>query len=45
MADLKQAGLVGSVLAAAALAVSSIASWEGKRNDPYRDPIGILTVC
>jgi len=41
----KGAGLVGSVLAAAALAVATIAPWEGKRNDPYRDPIGILTVC
>jgi len=40
-----KAGLVGSVLAAAALAVATIAPWEGKRNDPYRDPIGILTVC
>ncbi len=41
----RKAGLVGSVLAAAALAVASIAAWEGKRNEPYRDPIGILTVC
>lgn len=40
-----RAGLVGSVLAAAALAVATIAPWEGKRNEPYRDPIGILTVC
>ncbi len=40
-----KAGLVGSVLTALALAVATIAPWEGKRNDPYRDPIGILTVC
>ncbi|MFC3097389.1 lysozyme [Alteraurantiacibacter palmitatis] len=41
----RAAGLVGSVLAALALAVATIAPWEGKRNEPYRDPIGILTVC
>lgn len=40
-----KAGLVGSVLAAMALAVATIAPWEGKRNEPYRDPVGILTVC
>lgn len=40
-----KAGLVGSVLTALALAAATIAPWEGKRNEPYRDPIGILTVC
>lgn len=45
MAGLKQAGLVGSVLAAIALAVATIAPWEGKRNEPYLDPVGIRTVC
>jgi lysozyme len=45
MGKLKGAGLVGSVVAALALAVSTIAPWEGKRNTPNRDPIGILTVC
>jgi lysozyme len=43
--DLKQAGLAGSAVVAAALAIATIAPWEGKRNEPYRDPIGILTVC
>ncbi|MBU1253207.1 MAG: lysozyme [Alphaproteobacteria bacterium] len=42
---IKAAGLVGSVVAMLGLAVATIAPWEGKRNDPYRDPIGILTVC
>ena len=40
-----KAGLVGAVLTTLALAASSIASWEGKRNTPYRDPVGIETVC
>lgn len=31
--------------AALVLAVTTIAAWEGKRNEPYRDPVGILTVC
>lgn len=35
----------GAAAAALALAVATIAPWEGKRNAPYRDPIGILTVC
>lgn len=38
-------GLVGSVLTALGLAAATIAPWEGKRNEPYRDPIGIVTVC
>ena len=42
---LKAAGLVGSVVAMLGLVVTTIAPWEGKRNDPYRDPIGIQTVC
>lgn len=34
-------------LGALALAVAApfIASWEGKRNDPYRDIVGVQTVC
>lgn len=40
-----KAGLVGAVLTMLALAAATIAPWEGKRNEPYRDPIGILTVC
>ena len=41
----KQA-LVGTVgTAAAALLISTVALWEGKRNDPYRDIVGVWTVC
>ena len=39
------AGIAGAAAAALALAIGTIAPWEGKRNEPYRDPIGILTVC
>lgn len=35
----------GGAAAALALAATLIGTWEGKRNEPYRDPIGILTVC
>ena len=36
-----------ALAAAGALAVAAgtIAAWEGSRNEPYRDPVGILTVC
>lgn len=30
---------------ALALAAPLIATWEGKRNDPYRDIVGVPTVC
>lgn len=30
---------------AAALLVGMVATWEGKRNDPYRDIVGVNTVC
>ncbi len=40
-----KAGIVGSVIAMMALSVALIGPFEGKRNVPYRDPIGILTVC
>ena len=33
------------VAAAMAVAVPLVAKWEGKRNDPYRDIIGVPTVC
>lgn len=36
-------GLIGAT--AAALATASVTTWEGKRNDPYRDIVGIPTVC
>jgi lysozyme len=39
----KAVGIIG----AAALAISAplVAKWEGKRNDPYRDIVGVPTVC
>ena len=33
------------VVSALALAVTTIGSWEGKKNDPYIDLAGIPTVC
>jgi len=36
---------VGGAAAALALAVGLIAPWEGKENDPYRDIVGVWTVC
>ncbi len=30
---------------AAALLVATVAAWEGKRNDPYVDIVGVTTVC
>lgn len=35
----------GGIAAALALAVPLVAKWEGKRNDPYRDIVGVQTVC
>lgn len=44
MANKKQvAG--GGIAAALVLAVPLIASWEGKRNDPYLDIVKVSTVC
>jgi len=42
----KKAG-VGAAGAAVLLALASpfIGVWEGKRNSPYRDIVGVLTVC
>jgi len=36
-----------AVVGASALALAAplIATWEGKRNDPYRDIVGVPTVC
>lgn len=40
---------VGSIAIASggalALAISLIAGWEGKSNDPYKDIVGVQTVC
>ncbi|MFY9349304.1 MAG: lysozyme [Sphingobium sp.] len=35
----------GGIAAALALAVPIVATWEGKRNDPYLDVVGVPTVC
>lgn len=48
MSDTKRAAIgagAGATAAVVALAAALIAPWEGKRNTPYADPIGILTVC
>lgn len=37
------AGVVGT--AAAGLLVATVALWEGKENDPYKDIVGVWTVC
>lgn len=39
------AGAAAALVAALSLATPEIQRWEGKRNDPYRDIVGILTVC
>lgn len=41
-----KAKLVGTVGGAAALLLTAtVALWEGKSNDPYKDIVGIWTVC
>lgn len=43
---MSKARLVQIVGATAASAlVATVAMWEGKRNDPYRDIVGVWTVC
>lgn len=37
--------LTAIVGAAALIATPFIAGWEGKKNDPYRDIVGVQTVC
>ena len=34
-----------AIAAASAVAIPFIAGWEGKRNDPYSDIVGVKTVC
>lgn len=43
----KKSVVAGGTLIGAALALATplIMQWEGKRNDPYRDIVGVLTVC
>lgn len=33
------------IAAAASLAIPLVSTWEGLRTRPYRDPVGIATVC
>lgn len=40
-----KAAAAGAGAAIIALATAMIAPWEGKVNAPYRDPVGVLTVC
>lgn len=43
---MKARPIAGATLASSLLiSLPLIAQWEGKRNDPYRDLAGILTVC
>lgn len=35
----------GAIAAALAIATPFVAKWEGTRNDPYRDIVGVMTVC
>lgn len=41
----KKTGLVGTVILMIGLATATLAPWEGKRNDPYADSVGVPTVC
>lgn len=40
----KLAGTVGGAAIAGAL-IALVAGWEGKSNDPYKDIVGVWTVC
>lgn len=39
------AGISAALAAAVGLAVPVVETWEGLRTRPYRDPVGIQTVC
>ncbi|MEW4468992.1 lysozyme [Parasphingorhabdus sp. JC815] len=41
----KQMGAGAAIVAMLAIATPFVASWEGKSNDPYKDIVGVLTVC
>lgn len=41
----QKAGVVGGLAAMMAIAAPFITSWEGKKNDPYVDSVGVKTVC
>lgn len=38
-------GIAAGVAAVLVLAAAIVKPWEGKENDPYRDIVGVLTVC
>lgn len=41
----KKAGAVALMAAMVAVATPVVATWEGKSNTPYRDAVGVTTVC
>lgn len=41
----KQAGIGAAVAAMLAIATPYVAGWEGLETTPYRDSVGVLTVC
>ena len=45
MASKAQKAAGGGIAVALLLAVPLVAKWEGKRNDPYVDIVGVKTVC
>lgn len=45
MQNRAKAGIVGAVAAISAAGVAFIAGWEGKENAPYKDMVGVWTVC
>lgn len=42
---LTRAGVVGATAIALGALTGLLATWEGKRNEPYRDAVGVETVC
>lgn len=42
---LQKAGIVGSVMVMMGALTALLSTWEGKRNDPYLDSVGVRTVC
>ena len=45
MQNRAKAGIIGAVAAISAAGVAFIAGWEGKENAPYKDMVGVWTVC
>lgn len=43
--NLPKKSISAAIAAALAIATPFVAGWEGKRNDPYRDIVGLMTVC